>query len=147
MCVSACLLHQVAGPHEVSANTGELLGRATAEARLLAANGWRPMHIVVSALSDPASQQTRSIVRQLQKAGLQVGAPDGASTGLPRGGGPGQRSDPLATKSSLSSLGAVQLDRQMTAFRLPKGPDAAAPAWPEGRLQVAASGRRFMSLP
>ncbi|BDA48783.1 probable RAP domain-containing protein, chloroplastic [Coccomyxa sp. Obi] len=139
---------QVAGPHEVSANTGELLGRARAEARLLAANGWRPMHIVVSALSDPASQQTRSIVRQLQKEGLQVGAPHGGNhvvPDLPRGRAPGQRSDPLLTSSSLSSLGTVQLDREMTAFRLPKGPDAAAPAWPEGRLRVAASGQSLMS--
>lgn len=137
----------MAGPHEVSANTGELLGRATAEARLLAATGWRPMHIVVSALSDPASQQTRSIVRQLQKEGLQVGAPHGGNPDPPTGGAPGQRSDRLSTSSSLRSLGAVQLDRQMTAFRLPKGPDAASPAWPEGRLQVAASAQSFMVVP
>lgn len=137
---------QVAGPHEVSANTGELLGRATAEARLLASNGWRPMHIVVSALSDPASQQTRSIVRQLQKEGLQIGAPDSGNPGLPTGGTSRQRSDPPLTSSSLSSLGAVQLDRQMTAFRLPKKPDAAVAAWPEGRLQVAASGSSIMSM-
>ncbi len=139
-------LQQVAGPHEVSANTGELLGRATAEARLLAANGWRPMHIVVRALSDPASLQTRSIVRQLQKEGLQIGASDGMNPGLPRGGAPGQRCDPLSTSSSLSPLGAVQLDRQITAFRLPKGPDAAASALPGGSLQEAASGRSFMSV-
>ena len=38
---------QVMGPHEVSVNSQELLGRAKAEARLFAAHGWKPVHLVL----------------------------------------------------------------------------------------------------
>lgn len=55
------------GPHEVSANTRELLGRAKAEARLLEAHGWTPVHVIVGA--------NRSLARQLQQLTQAFGDP------------------------------------------------------------------------
>lgn len=54
---------QVLGPHEISVNTQELLGRTKAEARLLEAHGWTPMHILVGVPSRPVGQQVHQIAR------------------------------------------------------------------------------------
>ena len=55
------------GPHEVSINTRELLGRAKAEARLLEAHGWTPVHVIVGA--------NRSLAKQLQQLTQAFGDP------------------------------------------------------------------------
>ncbi|CAL5223598.1 g6137 [Coccomyxa viridis] len=58
---------QVMGPHEMSANTRELLGRAKAEARLLEAHGWTPVHVIVGG--------NKSLAKQLQKIAQAFGDP------------------------------------------------------------------------
>lgn len=54
---------QVMGPHEVSVNNQELLGRAKAEARLLEANGWMPVHIVVGVAGRSVNRQIQHLVQ------------------------------------------------------------------------------------
>ena len=58
---------QVMGPHEMSANTRELLGRAKAEARLLEAHGWTPVHVIVGA--------NKSVAKQVQQIAQAFGDP------------------------------------------------------------------------
>ncbi len=48
-------------------NTRELLGRAKAEARLLEAHGWTPVHVIVGA--------NKSLAKQLQKIAQAFGDP------------------------------------------------------------------------
>ena len=53
---------QVMGPHEVSVNSQELLGRAKAEARLFAAHGWKPVHLVLG--SGALGRQVQQIAQE-----------------------------------------------------------------------------------
>ena len=55
------------GPHEMSANTRELLGRAKAEARLLESHGWTPVHVIVGA--------SKSVTKQVQQIAQAFGDP------------------------------------------------------------------------
>lgn len=50
------------GPHEVSVNSQELLGRAKAEARLFAAHGWKPVHLTLG--SGAIGRQVQQIARE-----------------------------------------------------------------------------------
>ena len=50
------------GPHEVSVNSQELLGRAKAEARLFTAHGWKPVHLVLG--SGALGRQVQQIAQE-----------------------------------------------------------------------------------
>ena len=50
------------GPHEVSVNSQELLGRAKAEARLLAAHGWKPVHLTLG--SGAVGRQVQQLAQE-----------------------------------------------------------------------------------
>lgn len=129
----SCLAHcQVVGPHEISANTRALLGRAAAEKRLLSANGWRPFHITVGALSDPASHQTQKIVKQLQKEGMEVKSPDaGKQPGkaAPSQSGTSGRLSPSRRRSKADDQQIYGFSgmsvRPAMAIRLPSSPTGA----------------------
>lgn len=71
--VFSVLLAQVIGPHEVAANTGELLGRARAEARLLSWGGWRCVYLPAAALSGPEDVQLQRVAAMLEKEGVSTG--------------------------------------------------------------------------
>jgi hypothetical protein len=141
------------GPHEVSANTDKLLGRAKAEARLLSANGWRPIHLIVSTFSDPIRQQTRSIVKQLQRQGLQVRVPEGELPGLQgtqRGGvghSSGRANGVAAQNGTVSMSGkaeiplVVGLPSSLDGYAGNAGPTALA----ESRAPVASGGPSLLS--
>ena len=70
--MSKALLVQVVGPHEMAVNTGELLGRARAESRLLAHRGWRVLHLAVADLSLTEQDQQMRIAAMLQSEGVVV---------------------------------------------------------------------------
>ena len=93
------------GPHEVSANTRELLGRAKAEARLLEAHGWTPVHIIVGT--------NRSFKQQLQHIAQAFGDPRAKAAQRQQGSQPDGRSvapEPAAgiARGSKSREGWVQ---------------------------------------
>jgi hypothetical protein len=97
---------QVLGPHEISVNTQELLGRTKAEARLLEAHGWTPMHILVGVPSRPVGQQVHQIARIFgdpsRNPSSSRGAP-GSSRGAQQGSR-GHRRAPPADRSRRSDL-------------------------------------------
>ncbi len=138
----------------MSTNTNTLLGRATAEARLLSASGWRPFHVVVSTFSDPASQQTRKIVSQLQKQGLQVRVPEGVRPGVQgmqrvkSGRNAGTSPEVSAKSGSLSSSEDTQLPlviglhNSRDSFSGTGGPTAMA----EPRVPLGTSDSGLLSL-
>ncbi len=88
---------QVLGPHEISINTQKLLGRTKAEARLLEAHGWMPMHILVGVPSRPVGQQVRQIARVFGVPSSNASRSRdeaGSSMGTHRGSGGRRRSPP-----------------------------------------------------
>lgn len=102
---------QVMGPHEISVNTKELLGRAKAEARLLEAHGWQPVHVVIGA--------NKSVNKLLQRIAQDFGDPQMSTSGSRRGpqngqvnqqgGRGGQQQAPVGdSKGSKSREGWVQ---------------------------------------
>ena len=97
---------QVLGPHEISVNTQELLGRTKAEARLLEAHGWTPMHILVGVPSRPVGQQVHQIARIFgdpsRNPSSSRGAP-GSSRGAQQGSR-GHRRAPPADRSRRSDV-------------------------------------------
>ena len=109
-----CLL-QVIGPHEVSMNTRELLGRAQAEKRLLENEGWRVVHLAVSEFPHSARKQQEHVAHMLQREGIAVELPAGnGPSGSNRLQSPaGQRrmssTNALSERASPSSLRIVQM--------------------------------------
>ena len=65
---------QVIGPHELAANTRELLGRARAEARLLKWKGWQCVYLPAAALSGPEDVQAQRVAAVLEKEGVATGS-------------------------------------------------------------------------
>jgi len=65
------------GPHEISVNTKELLGRAKAEARLLEAHGWQPVHVIIGA--------NKSVNKLLQRIAQDFGDPQMSTSGSRKG--------------------------------------------------------------
>ena len=70
------------GPHEISVNTKKLLGRAKAEARLLEAHGWQPVHVIIGA--------NKSVNKLLQRIAQDFGDPQMSTSGSRRGPQSGQ---------------------------------------------------------
>lgn len=130
-----CLLvGQVIGPHEMSANTGVLLGRAKAEARLLAAHGWQAIHVPVGSTKD----QSRLITKQLSKCGLDVrllprkqgGQQAGRSSGM-------QRGTAAARQWGLHGNGGNGGNGGESSFSFQAAPAAAALGHHQGRQRTA----------
>lgn len=75
---------QVVGPHELAGNTGELLGRAQAESRILTRDGWRCVYLPAASLAGPDHVVQQRLAALLEKEGMSVRVP---KSGQPRGQG------------------------------------------------------------
>ncbi len=101
---------QVIGPHEIAANTGELLGRARAEARLLRWRGWRCVYLPAAALSGPEDVQLQRVVAVLEK--------EGVATGCQQAEVQGAATSPFARETGME----LSRDTSANVVSLPDGP-------------------------
>jgi hypothetical protein len=117
------------GPHEWSANTGKLLGRAKAEARLLEGQGWHTIHLPVG--SRTGAELAKFLEGELQQYGLDVRLTAGKQGSRERSGRKGGVGSARPAESPLN----LQMSRDAVALPSSPGPIQSATALPAGSVE------------